>query len=121
MPLTQLTSEAAARLRAAQPDVPEAAPPKALARALRHLNRTVLLGSGPRAFAGAAGRADELAHLGQASGVSASGPHAAAGRTSCCTCGSAVRLTAPCRVVYVIDEPDCRGFAYGTLSVSGKR
>lgn len=24
-------------------------------------------------------------------------------------------LTAPCRVVYVIDEPDRRGFAYGTL------
>lgn len=22
---------------------------------------------------------------------------------------------APCRVVYVVDEPDCRGFAYGTL------
>ena len=22
---------------------------------------------------------------------------------------------APCRVVYVIDEPNCRGFAYGTL------
>lgn len=24
-------------------------------------------------------------------------------------------LRAPCRVVYVIDEPDARGFAYGTL------
>ena len=24
-------------------------------------------------------------------------------------------ITAPCRVVYVIDEPDRRGFAYGTL------
>jgi len=24
-------------------------------------------------------------------------------------------LRAPCRVVYVIDEPDIRGFAYGTL------
>ncbi|MBF6329363.1 DUF1990 family protein [Nocardia transvalensis] len=24
-------------------------------------------------------------------------------------------ITAPCRVVYVLDEPDCRGFAYGTL------
>jgi len=24
-------------------------------------------------------------------------------------------LPAPCRVVYVIDEPDIRGFAYGTL------
>lgn len=24
-------------------------------------------------------------------------------------------LRAPCRVVYVIDEPDVRGFAYGTL------
>ena len=24
-------------------------------------------------------------------------------------------LPAPCRVVYVVDEPDIRGFAYGTL------
>jgi uncharacterized protein (UPF0548 family) len=24
-------------------------------------------------------------------------------------------LTAPCRVVYVVEEPDIRGFAYGTL------
>ena len=24
-------------------------------------------------------------------------------------------LPAPCRVVYIVDEPDCRGFAYGTL------
>ncbi|WP_067472437.1 DUF1990 family protein [Nocardia amamiensis] len=26
-----------------------------------------------------------------------------------------VAITAPCRVVYVLDEPDRRGFAYGTL------
>ena len=26
-----------------------------------------------------------------------------------------VHLSAPCRVVYVVDEPDRRGFAYGTL------
>jgi len=26
-----------------------------------------------------------------------------------------LRITAPCRVVYVLDEPDRRGFAYGTL------
>ncbi|MEV4235047.1 MULTISPECIES: DUF1990 domain-containing protein [unclassified Nocardia] len=26
-----------------------------------------------------------------------------------------VGITAPCRVVYVLDEPDRRGFAYGTL------
>lgn len=25
-------------------------------------------------------------------------------------------IPAPCRVVYVVDEPDCRGFAYGTLA-----
>jgi uncharacterized protein (UPF0548 family) len=28
---------------------------------------------------------------------------------------AAIRLRAPCRIVYVIDEPDRRGFAYGTL------
>ncbi|MFI7666424.1 DUF1990 family protein [Nocardia sp. NPDC049526] len=26
-----------------------------------------------------------------------------------------VSITAPCRVVYILDEPDRRGFAYGTL------
>ncbi|MEV5648838.1 DUF1990 domain-containing protein [Nocardia sp. NPDC052254] len=26
-----------------------------------------------------------------------------------------IGITAPCRVVYVVDEPDRRGFAYGTL------
>ncbi|MCM6773900.1 DUF1990 domain-containing protein [Nocardia sp. CDC159] len=26
-----------------------------------------------------------------------------------------IAITAPCRVVYVLDEPDRRGFAYGTL------
>jgi uncharacterized protein (UPF0548 family) len=24
-------------------------------------------------------------------------------------------VTAPCRVVYTVDQPGCRGFAYGTL------
>jgi uncharacterized protein (UPF0548 family) len=28
---------------------------------------------------------------------------------------AAIRIGAPCRVVYVIDEPGRRGFAYGTL------
>jgi uncharacterized protein (UPF0548 family) len=27
-----------------------------------------------------------------------------------------LRLRAPCRVVYTVDEPRCRGFAYGTLA-----
>jgi uncharacterized protein (UPF0548 family) len=27
-----------------------------------------------------------------------------------------IRTTAPCRVVYVVDEPDRRGFAYGTVT-----
>jgi uncharacterized protein (UPF0548 family) len=26
-----------------------------------------------------------------------------------------LRLTIPCRVVYTVDEVNCRGFAYGTL------
>jgi uncharacterized protein (UPF0548 family) len=29
---------------------------------------------------------------------------------------AAIRIGAPCRVVYVIDEPGRRGFAYGTLA-----
>jgi uncharacterized protein (UPF0548 family) len=26
-----------------------------------------------------------------------------------------LRISAPCRVVYAVAEPDCQGFAYGTL------
>ena len=30
-------------------------------------------------------------------------------------------VQAPCRVVYLVDEPDQRGFAYGTLRATPKR
>jgi len=47
--------------------------------------------------------------------VAAEGP-AVAGRTVVLGAGVGVKLLIPCRVVYVVDEPTRRGFAYGTLS-----
>jgi uncharacterized protein (UPF0548 family) len=47
---------------------------------------------------------------------SASTPSAAPGTTLTVRLGiGPLAITAPCRVIYVLDEPDRRGFAYGTL------
>jgi len=46
--------------------------------------------------------------------VAVEGP-AAEGRTVVLGLGVGLKLLIPCRVVYVVDEPTRRGFAYGTL------
>ncbi|MGF6880764.1 uncharacterized protein (UPF0548 family) [Nocardia sp. GAS34] len=47
---------------------------------------------------------------------SASAPAAAPGTALTVRLGiGPIAITAPCRVVYVLNEPDRRGFAYGTL------
>jgi uncharacterized protein (UPF0548 family) len=49
--------------------------------------------------------------------VSASSPTAVAGTVLLLGLGiGSLRLRAPCRVVYAVDEPRRRGFAYGTLA-----
>jgi uncharacterized protein (UPF0548 family) len=87
----------------------------------RHLHRTLRIGRGRSRFAQAA---DDGMRFGMLRGA---GLRVEA-TTSVARVGTDVLVhlgpvTAPCRVVYVVDEPDRRGFAYGTLpghAVSGE-
>ncbi|OBI94535.1 hypothetical protein A5660_11910 [Mycobacterium alsense] len=77
----------------------------------QHVERQI--GAGPRRFEQAA---DAVMHWGMQRGsglrVQASSEVAEVDAVLVVRMGF---LPAPCRVVYVIDEPDIRGFAYGTL------
>ena len=70
---------------------------------------------GPAAFDRARGGLQTWqAHVG--AGVSVVSRDLAAGETVLVLAGfGPLQVVAPCRVVYVVDEPDCFGFAYGTL------
>jgi len=79
----------------------------------RHLGFVTQIGAGQQRFEEAA---DALMHWGMQRGA---GLHVEAS-SDVVEVGSVVLvkmgfMKAPCRVVYVIDEPDVRGFAYGTL------
>jgi len=89
-----------------------------LPRGYHHLTRRAVLGSGHQAFADAA---DAVMHwhvqVGAKLDVSASSPTAVPGAVVLLGLGIRwLSLQAPCRVVYVVDEPRLRGFAYGTLA-----
>ncbi len=82
-----------------------------------HLARSVSLGRGRQVFtrAGDAVLAWQV-QLGAGLRVSASARTAAPGAVVVLGLGiGPLRLQAPCRVVYTVDEPRRRGFAYGTL------
>lgn len=78
-----------------------------------HVRETAVIGHGRERFDAAA---DAVMHWGMLRGagarVTATTEVAAVGSEVVVRLGP-VRV--PCRVVYVIDEPDRRGFAYGTL------
>jgi len=78
-----------------------------------HLRVQRQIGSGRERFGRAA---DAVMHWGMQRGaglrVRASSEVAAVGAVVIVRIGF---LPAPCRVVYVVDEPDIRGFGYGTL------
>ncbi|AKN17443.1 hypothetical protein MHAE_04605 [Mycobacterium haemophilum DSM 44634] len=78
-----------------------------------HLYVQTQIGAGEQRFEHAA---DAVMHWGMQRGaglrVQASSEVAAVGTVVLVRLGF---LTAPCRVVYVVDEPELRGFAYGTL------
>lgn len=82
-----------------------------------HVQRDVSVGNGPKVFERAAvalfsWRMHEEAGL----SVIHSGGTAASGIVVVLRAGwGPLRLRIPCRVVYTVDEPDCRGFGYGTL------
>ncbi len=80
----------------------------------RHLRECAAIGHGRQRFEEAG---DAVLRWGMQRGaglkVQSSTPIAAVGSDVLVGIG---RLRAPCRVVYVLDEPDHRGFAYGTLA-----
>ncbi|QCB50844.1 DUF1990 domain-containing protein [Rhodococcus sp. PAMC28707] len=78
-----------------------------------HLDRRVRIGTGRGAFEAAADALSEWQmHRKSGLGVDTSTPRAEADTVVVLTLG---RIRIPCRVVYLIDSPDRRGFAYGTL------
>src|SRR5262249_31268900 len=82
-----------------------------------HLTRRVMIGRGPQVFADAAADvAGWQVQLRAGLTVSASAPTATPGTVAVLSLGvGPLRLGAPCRVVYAVDEPRRQGFAYGTL------
>jgi uncharacterized protein (UPF0548 family) len=89
----------------------------ALPEGYAHLSRRVLLGHGHQLFAGA-GEAVLQWQVQVRAGlrVSVSSPVATPGAVLILGLGvGPLRVDAPGRVVYAIDEPRRRGFAYGTL------
>ncbi len=83
----------------------------------RTVDRRASLGTGREAFERAAGglMAWDM-HRRAGLSVHASNPVAIRGADVVVSLGPAwLGLVAPCRVIYTVDEPDRRGFAYGTL------
>jgi uncharacterized protein (UPF0548 family) len=78
-----------------------------------HVRKSAVIGRGRRRFDEAAARVMRWGMLrGAGVGVEATSEMAQLGAEVIVHLGPA---RAPCRVIYVIDEPDRRGFAYGTL------
>jgi uncharacterized protein (UPF0548 family) len=79
----------------------------------RFLRRTSVIGSGRERFEAASAAGMRFGMLrGAGLRVEATTPTAHVGTD---VLGHLGPVVAPCRVVYVVDEPDRRGFAYGTL------
>lgn len=78
-----------------------------------HVEKSAVIGRGRSRFEDAAAKVMRWGMLrGAGVGVEASSEVAAVGSEVLVGIGP---LRAPCRVVYVVDEEDRRGFAYGTL------
>jgi uncharacterized protein (UPF0548 family) len=78
-----------------------------------HVRKSAVIGSGRARFERAATEGLRWGMLrGAGLRVEATDPQARVGAEVLVHLGPVV---APCRVVYVVDEPDRRGFAYGTL------
>jgi uncharacterized protein (UPF0548 family) len=114
-----LAADARDRLAAAALTYPEVgATAGELPRRYHHLSRRVPIGRGRQVFTAAADAVQGW-HVQVAAGlkVSVSSPTAVPGAVVLLGIGvGPLRLGAPCRVVYVVEEPRRRGFAYGTLA-----
>jgi uncharacterized protein (UPF0548 family) len=118
MPVTPLSAGLASRLRQADftyPETGQTAGP--LPPGYHHLRRSAVVGSGAEFFARAA--RDVLSWQVQLrSGLRVAAPAATVSPGAVAVVGIGVgplRVSAPCRVVYVVAEPRRQGFAYGTL------
>jgi uncharacterized protein (UPF0548 family) len=82
-----------------------------------HIRRSRVIGHGKAAFlAASAALCGWELHRRSGLSVRATAPHVTAGEDVLLGFGvGLIRLPIPCRVVYLVDEPDRRGFAYGTL------
>jgi uncharacterized protein (UPF0548 family) len=82
-----------------------------------HVERTHVVGSGRADFDRAAAAVFRwTAQRGAGLRIQASGPASTPGTVVLMTAGlRRLGLDIPCRVVWVVDEPDRRGFGYGTL------
>jgi uncharacterized protein (UPF0548 family) len=87
-----------------------------LPRRYHQFRHAVPIGRGHQVFAGAGDALHQWqVQLRVGLQVAASSPTAEAGAVLILGLGvGSLRLRAPCRVVYTVDEPRCRGFAYGT-------
>jgi uncharacterized protein (UPF0548 family) len=113
-----LPADVAERLRVAELTYGEVgATATTLPSGYRHLRRTVRIGSGPETFETSANALlGWQVQLRAGLRVASSSPEAEPGAVVRLGWGAGpFRLTAPCRVVYAVDEPRRRGFAYGTL------
>ena len=85
-----------------------------LPQGYHHLRESAVIGHGRRRFEEAAAAVMRWGmQRGAGLGVDATSEVAAVGAEIIVGIGP---LRVPCRVVYVVDEPDRRGFAYGTLA-----
>ena len=76
-----------------------------------HVDRDEHIGTGAATFERAAAALSGW-HMHEAAGLTV----VEAGGSDVILRWRLLRLTIPCRVVYTVEEPDRRGFAYGTLS-----
>jgi uncharacterized protein (UPF0548 family) len=119
MDLTELPGDVRDRLAAAELTYHEVgATAGDLPAGYNQLSRSATIGHGRQAFA-AASEAVRHWQVQRRAGlrVAASSPSVAANATLILGPGiGPLRLLAPCRVVYVVEEPRRSGFAYGTLA-----
>lgn len=118
MPLIALTPGLEGRLRQAELTYSEAGRTRdMLPPGYHHLRRSAIIGSGAEVFAAAVTMLFSWqVQLRAGLRVSPSSAMAEPGAVVVLGLGAGpIRTSAPCRVVYVINQPDRRGFAYGTL------
>jgi uncharacterized protein (UPF0548 family) len=118
MEVTQLDPDVEAHLRAADLTYDHVGRTSGvLPEGFHHLNRQMIIGLGTACFADAA-RALFGWQVHLHSGLRVATSSARVSHDGVVVLGSGAgpfTLSAPCRVVYIIDEPDRQGFAYGTL------